>query len=68
MNLTGNHLKRVALKLGYIPVEGGKHIRVYDAEGIYITTLPRGKIKKKGTLEGIIKQMGITRDRLNELL
>ncbi len=67
MNLTGKHLKRVALKLGYVLVEGKKHTRVYDAAGRYVSTLPRGSIKA-GTLKAILKQIGITEAQLKNLL
>ena len=67
MKYTGKRLARVARKLGYVTVEGKKHIRVYNAEGQYIATLSRGIIKT-GTLAAIIKQMGITKKRLNDLL
>lgn len=67
MNYTGKHLKRAARKLGYVLVEGKKHTRVYDLAGRYISTLPRGSIKP-GTLKAILKQMGITEERLKELV
>ena len=66
MNYTGKHLKRVALKLGYVLVEGKKHTRVYDMAGRYISTLPRGSIKS-GTLKAILKQMGLTEAELKRL-
>lgn len=46
---TGKALEKVARKMGYITVEGKRHVRVYDSDDRYVTTLPRGKIKK-GTL------------------
>lgn len=68
MNYTGKQLTRVARKLGYQVEEGGKHILVFDpATGRRITIMPRGKIKP-GTLAAILKQMGITKKRLNDLL
>jgi predicted RNA binding protein YcfA (HicA-like mRNA interferase family) len=68
MNLTGKHLTKVALKLGFVIKEGSKHILVYDQMGNFITIFSRGKIKKKGTLAAIIKQMGITEAELKNLL
>jgi predicted RNA binding protein YcfA (HicA-like mRNA interferase family) len=68
MNLTGKHLTKVALKLGFVIKEGSKHILVYDQRGNFITIFYRGKIKKKGTLSAIIKQMGITAAELKNLL
>jgi predicted RNA binding protein YcfA (HicA-like mRNA interferase family) len=67
MNYTGKHLKKVALKLGYVTIEGKKHTRVYDEEGRYITTLPRGKIKA-GTLAAILKQLEISEAQLKKIL
>jgi predicted RNA binding protein YcfA (HicA-like mRNA interferase family) len=67
MNYASKHLKRVALKLGYVVVEGKKHTRVYDAAGRYVSTLPRGIIKP-GTLKAILKQMGISKAQLNNLI
>jgi len=67
MKYGGKHLKRVALKLGYVLVEGKKHTRVYDTAGRYISTLPRGSIKS-GTLKAILKQMGLTEAELRNLL
>jgi hypothetical protein len=36
--------------------------------GRFITIFSRGKIKKKGTLAAILKQMGITEAELKKLL
>ena len=66
MTLTAKQLKRVALKLGYSVKEGSKHSLVYTAHGL-VTTIPRGRIKK-GTLEAILKQLGIDRSELAKLL
>jgi hypothetical protein len=67
MNYTGKDLKKVARKLGLVIVEGRKHIRVYDIEGQYVTTLPRGEIKS-GTLSAICKHLGLTKAQLKKLL
>jgi predicted RNA binding protein YcfA (HicA-like mRNA interferase family) len=64
---TGKDLVRVVRKLGHTPVEGKKHTRIYGAKGQYITTIPRGKIKK-GLLATILKQLGITEANLKKLL
>jgi predicted RNA binding protein YcfA (HicA-like mRNA interferase family) len=66
MNLTAKQMKKVALKLGYKIKEGKKHLLVYGAAGP-VTTIPRGRIKS-GTLDAILKQMGITKDELAKLL
>jgi uncharacterized protein YwgA len=68
MNLTGKPHAKMALKLGFVIKEGRKHILVYDQRGNFITIFSRGKIKKKGTLAAIIKQMGITAEELQSLL
>jgi len=68
MNYTGKHLARAALKLGLVIKEGGKHILVYSQAGRFITIFSRGKIKKKGTLAAILKQMGITEAELKKLV
>ena len=56
----------MVLKLGYQVKEGSKHIIVFGANGL-VTTLPRGKIKS-GTLTAILKQLGIDRNELDNLL
>ena len=66
MNLTGKHLERVALKLGYKVKPGGKHYVVYKEDRL-ITTLPRGKIKP-GTLAAILKKLGISKRQFEKML
>ncbi|RJR33827.1 MAG: type II toxin-antitoxin system HicA family toxin [Deltaproteobacteria bacterium] len=69
MNYTGKHLTKAALKLGYMIKEGGKHILVFDpTTGRLISIFPRGKIKKKGTLAAILKQLGVTEAELKNLI
>jgi hypothetical protein len=58
---------RAARKLGHTPVEGKRHTRINGAKGEYITTIPRGRIKK-GLLATILKQLGITEATLRKLL
>ncbi|MBI4966235.1 MAG: type II toxin-antitoxin system HicA family toxin [Desulfomonile tiedjei] len=68
MSYTSKQLIRAAKKLGYEIKEGGKHTLVYDfATGRRITTIQRGFIPK-GTLNAILKQMGITEAKLKKLL
>ena len=68
MNYTAKQLIRAAKKLGYEVKEGSKHTLVYDpTTGRRITTIPRGFIPK-GTLNAILKQMGITEAELKNLL
>jgi predicted RNA binding protein YcfA (HicA-like mRNA interferase family) len=66
MNLTAKQLKKVALKLGYEIREGKKHLLIYSGSGL-VSTIPRGRIKA-GTLAAILKQMGISKDDLKNLL
>ena len=68
MNYTGRHLSKAAIKLGYVIKEGGKHILVLDRMGRFITIFSRGKIKKKGTMAAILKQIGITEAELKKLV
>jgi predicted RNA binding protein YcfA (HicA-like mRNA interferase family) len=68
MSYTAKQLIRAAKKLGYSIKEGGKHTLVYDpATGRRITTIQRGFVPK-GTLNAILKQMGITEERLKSLI
>jgi predicted RNA binding protein YcfA (HicA-like mRNA interferase family) len=68
MSYTAKQLIRAAKKLGYEIKEGGKHTLAYDPlSGRRITTIPRGFIPK-GTLNAILKQMGITEAELKRLL
>ncbi len=68
MNYTAKQLIRAAKKLGYEVKEGNKHTLVYDpTTGKRITTIQRGFIPK-GTLNAILKQMGITETELKKLL
>ena len=68
MSYNGKQLIRAAKKLGYAVKEGGKHTLVYDPQtGRRISTIQRGFIPK-GTLNAILKQMGITEAKLKKLL
>ena len=68
MSYTAKQLIRAAKKLGYKVKEGGKHSLVFDpATGRRITTIQRGYIPK-GTLNAILKQMGITEEKLKNLI
>lgn len=66
MEIRGRHLRKVAIRLGFLVKEGGKHILVFGESGL-ITTIPRGKIKY-GTLRGILNKLGITEEELSKLL
>ncbi|MFZ5451383.1 MAG: type II toxin-antitoxin system HicA family toxin [Thermodesulfobacteriota bacterium] len=63
----GKDLVKAARKLGLTPDEGKRHTRIYDAQGRYIATIPRSKIKK-GLLGTILKQLGITEAELKKLI
>jgi hypothetical protein len=68
MNYTAKQLIRAAKKLRYEVKEGSKHTLVYDpTTGRRITTIQRGFIPK-GTLNAILKQMGLTETELKKLL
>ena len=68
MSYTAKQLIRAARKLGYAVKEGGKHTLIYDpASGRRLSTIPRGFIPK-GTLNAILKQMGINEERLKKLI
>jgi predicted RNA binding protein YcfA (HicA-like mRNA interferase family) len=68
MSYNAKQLIRAAKKLGYGVKEGGKHTLVYDPQtGRRLTTIPRGFIPK-GTLNAILKQMGISEAELKKLL
>jgi len=68
MSYTAKQLIKAAKKLGYRIKEGGKHTLVIDpVNERRISTIPRGYIPK-GTLNAILKQMGITEAQLKNLL
>jgi len=68
MSYTAKQLIKAAKKLGYRLKEGGKHSLVIDpVTERRITTIQRGYIPK-GTLNAILKQMGITEAELKKLI
>lgn len=68
MSYTAKQLIRAAKKLGYRIKEGAKHTLVIDPlTERRISTIPRGYIPK-GTLNAILKQMGITEAEFKKLL
>jgi predicted RNA binding protein YcfA (HicA-like mRNA interferase family) len=68
MSYNAKQLIKAAKKLGYGVKEGGKHTLVYEPQtGRRLTTIPRGFIPK-GTLNAILKQMGISEAELKKLL
>ena len=67
-DVRGKDVLRVAKKLGYSvrPPKRRKHYVVIDGPRM-VTTVPKGRIKK-GTLDNIIKDLGITKQEFNTLL
>lgn len=67
-NIKGNHVVRVAKKLGYTvrPPKRRKHYVIMDGPRL-VTTVPKGRIKA-GTLSSIIKDLGITRSEFYKLV
>ncbi|NVM23445.1 MAG: type II toxin-antitoxin system HicA family toxin [Desulfobacterales bacterium] len=67
-DVRGKDVLRVAKKLGYSvrPPKKRKHYVILDGPRI-VTTVPKGRIKK-GTLDSIIKDLGITKQEFNRLL
>ena len=67
------HLKpervvRAIKRAGFVIREGAKHTAVIKDDQI-ITMIPRGgKVLKKGTLSGIIKDLGMTLDEFLSFL
>ena len=67
-DVRGKDVLRVAKKLGYSvrPPKRSKHYVVIDGPRM-VTTVPKGRIKK-GTLDNIIKDLGITKQEFNTVL
>lgn len=66
MEIRGEHIAKVAKKLGYNIRQGSKHILVLNEQTL-VTTIPLGKIKD-GTLRVILKRLDISLDLLSDLL
>jgi hypothetical protein len=49
-------LCRLAEKCGFLLKEGGKHTKVFNTDGLGITTIPRGKLKRE-LVKGVIKRL-----------
>jgi predicted RNA binding protein YcfA (HicA-like mRNA interferase family) len=67
-HVRGKDVVRVAKKLGYQvrQPKRRKHYVIIDGPRI-VTIVPKGKIKQ-GTLSGIIKDLGLTKERFNKLV
>ena len=66
-DVRGKDVLRVAKELGYSvrPPKRRKHYVILEESRI-VTTVPKGRIKK-GTLNAIIKDLGITKQEFNAL-
>jgi hypothetical protein len=49
-------LCRLAEQCGFVLKEGGKHTKVLNPDGIIITTIPRGKLKRE-LVKGVIERL-----------
>jgi hypothetical protein len=49
-------LCRLAEKCGFILKEGGKHTKVLSPDGVVISTIPRGKLKRE-LVNGVIERL-----------
>ena len=64
---SGKNLVKVAVKLGFeIRRQRGSHIVLKKGEKLLV--IPQHKNLKKGTLIQILKILGISREKLNDLL
>lgn len=51
-----NKLCRLAGQCGFVLKEGGKHTKVLTPDGVIITTIPRGKLKRE-LAKGVIERL-----------
>jgi hypothetical protein len=49
-------LCRLAGQCGFVLKEGGKHTKVLSPDGVIITTIPRGKLKRE-LVKGVIERL-----------
>jgi hypothetical protein len=49
-------LCRLAERCGFVLKEGGKHTKVLSADGVVISTIPRGKLKRE-LVKGVIERL-----------
>jgi hypothetical protein len=49
-------LCRLAQKCGFVLKEGGKHTKILSLDGMTITIIPRGKLKRE-LVKGVIARM-----------
>lgn len=69
--VSGEELVRVLEKLGYVAVrQRGSHVRMYPPEDSQLepTTVPLHNEVARGTLKNIMRNAGLTPERLKELL
>jgi len=66
---SGKQIIKVLRRIGYIiDHQKGSHIFLHNPQENKSIIVPNHKELKKGTLNNIIKKVGITIDTLNELL
>ena len=53
---SSDQLIRTAQKCGLVVKSGGKHYKVKDVTGKFVTTIPRHKRIKRELVEGIVKR------------
>ncbi len=67
--VSGAQLVRALERLGWQVVrQRGSHVRLRHAERSSFLVVPLHRELKKGTLNGILKDAGLDRDELRELL
>ena len=68
--ISGKELVKVLQKVGYELIsQKGSHIKLRQFNPIKITIIvPNHKIIRPGTLNNILKKVGISKDRLKEIL
>jgi predicted RNA binding protein YcfA (HicA-like mRNA interferase family) len=66
---SGNQVVKALRRIGYVvDHQRGSHIFMHNLEKNISVTVPQHKELKKGTLNSIIKKVGITIDELKKLL
>jgi predicted RNA binding protein YcfA (HicA-like mRNA interferase family) len=69
--ISGHDAIKTLKKAGFVAIrQKGSHVRLERIDGITVTkiTVPLHKTLKKGTLERIIKDAGLTTDEFLQLL
>ena len=67
--VSGGHLVRALERIGWQVVrQRGSHVRLSHPERSTFLVVPLHRELKRGTLSGILKDAGLDRDELRELL